>query len=118
MAWRNQSTVPALISKIMRRRSESELPSKAAPQLKGLTAKEQHLRQGDEGLKRKVDESRPLLEAIYDKVRKKEQMYQDSIASNKERQERAAGLASEYRELGCQAIRVINDCTLMRQQEP
>lgn len=61
----------------MKRRSESELLINRDPSFpnKGqkdrLIIKEQRLLQENKDLRRKVDESRPILETIYDKVRKK-----------------------------------------------
>lgn len=45
-------------------------------------------------------------------------MYQGIIADNEEKHERIAEMAREYHEFGHQAIRIINDHGLMKQEEP
>ena len=80
----------------MRKRNTSELIIKRAPSLKEITTKEKRKVAEQQDLKRRVEESRPILETIYDKVRKKEQMYQSIIANGKEKHEKTATLAREY----------------------
>lgn len=70
----------------------------------------------DQDVKRRVEESRPILQTIYDKVRKKEQMYQVMIADGNQKYESAAGLAREYKEFGHDAVRIINNNIIMQQE--
>lgn len=102
----------------MRKRNASELVIHRAPSLNEIAAKEKRKMVVERDLKRKVEESRPILETIYDKVKKKEQMYQSIIADGNEKHEKITALAREYQEIGHHAVRIINDQVLTRKEEP